>query len=87
MEDFSFQTSFLVKDGKNTKVFLELLELELGNLFKNSERMHSLNINVEGNDKITIMFKAKDSTAYKIVLSSLNRYLEIINKSLELVEE
>lgn len=68
-------------------MYLQLLDLEMGNLFKNSERMHGLNINIEENDKITIKFKARDSTAFKIVLSSLTRYLEIINKSLELMEQ
>jgi len=87
LKDFVFTTSFKLNDGLALGKIQKLLELELRHFDDLSNRIHDLSITSDDGDGITIQFHANDYTSYKIVVSSIMRYIEIIGKTMELIRE
>jgi tRNA threonylcarbamoyladenosine modification (KEOPS) complex Pcc1 subunit len=85
--DFIFMTSFKLKNARAMEKIQKLLELELRNFDDMSDRIHDLCITTDDDERINIQVYASDFTSYKIVASSITRYIEVIEKTMELVQE
>ena len=85
--DFVFTTSFKLKDTRELEKIQRLLELELKNFDKESGRIHDLSILPDDEGGLTIQLHANDFTSYKIVASSITRYIEIIEKTMEIIQD
>ncbi|HME51221.1 MAG TPA: KEOPS complex subunit Pcc1 [Candidatus Lokiarchaeia archaeon] len=87
LQDFIFTTCFKLKDIRAMEKLQKLLELELSNFDDLSSRIHDLCITLDDPENLKIQFHANDFTSYKIVVSSIMRYIEIIEKTMELVQD
>jgi tRNA threonylcarbamoyladenosine modification (KEOPS) complex Pcc1 subunit len=85
--DFVFSIRFTIKDVRFVQSIPRLLDLELKNLDDSSRRIHDLQILNDGKANITIQVCAADLTGFKIAANSINRYIEIIGKVIELVQK
>ena len=85
--DFVFTTSFKLDDARAMEKIRKLLELELRNFDDLSGRIHDLRITADDEERINIQVRASDFTSYKIVTSSITRYIEIIEKTMQLIQE
>ena len=85
--DFVFSIRFTIKDVRFVQSIPRLLDLELKNLDDSSRRIHDLQILNDGKGNITVQVRAIDMTGFKIAANSINRYIEIIGKVIELVQK
>jgi len=85
--DFVFSIRFTIKDDRFVKSIPKLLGLELGDLGGSSGRIHDLQILDDGKGNVTIQARANDMTGFKIAANSINRYIEIIGKVVEMVQK
>jgi len=67
------------------KIYYELLELELKGLKEKNAKFHDINIDLL-KDELQIKFKTSDFVAYKIIINSINRYIEVMKKTLDIIE-
>lgn len=85
--DFVFNIRFTIKDERFVQSIPKLLDLELKNLDDSSSRIHDLQILNDGKGNVTIQVRATDMTGFKIAANSINRYIEIIGKVIEMVQK
>jgi tRNA threonylcarbamoyladenosine modification (KEOPS) complex Pcc1 subunit len=85
--DFVFNIRFTIKDDRFVKSIPKLLDLELKSLDESSSRIHDLQILDDGKGNVTIQVRATDMTGFKIAANSINRYIEIIGKVIEMVQK
>ncbi len=85
--DFVFNIRFTIKDDRFVQSIPKLLDLELKNLDDSSSRIHDLQILNDGKGNVTIQVRATDMTGFKIAANSINRYIEIIGKVIEMVQK
>nr|MDO8112926.1 hypothetical protein [Candidatus Sigynarchaeota archaeon] len=87
LEDFKFVLSFKIKDSRVKQEISKLLRLELKNLDDLSSRIHDLSITPDCEDGLIIQLRANDLTSFKIATSSISKYIEIIGKTIELLQK
>jgi tRNA threonylcarbamoyladenosine modification (KEOPS) complex Pcc1 subunit len=85
--DFVFSIRFTIKDDRFVHSIPELLDLELKNLDDSSSRIHDLQILNDGKGNVTIQVRATDMIGFKIAANSINRYIEIIGRVIEMVQK
>jgi tRNA threonylcarbamoyladenosine modification (KEOPS) complex Pcc1 subunit len=85
--DFVFNIRFTIKDRRFIQSIPKLLDLELKNLDDSSSRVHDLHVMNDSEGNVTIQVLATDMTGFKIAANSINRYIEIIGKVIELVQK
>jgi tRNA threonylcarbamoyladenosine modification (KEOPS) complex Pcc1 subunit len=85
--DFVFNIRFAIKDSRFVQPIPKLLDLELNKLDDSSSRIHDLQVLNDGKGNVTIQVRADDMTGFKIAANSINRYIEIIGKVVELVQK
>jgi tRNA threonylcarbamoyladenosine modification (KEOPS) complex Pcc1 subunit len=65
----------------------KLLELELKNFDDLTGRILDLSFTSDDMDGLMIQVRVKDFSSFKIVASSIMRYIEIIGKVMELIQD
>ncbi|NMC05759.1 MAG: hypothetical protein GYA24_11130 [Candidatus Lokiarchaeota archaeon] len=85
--DFIFEIRFSIKNHQLVQSIPKLLDLEIRKLDNSSSRIHDVQISSDGKSNVTIQVRADDMTAFKIAANSINRYIEIIGKVIELVQK
>ena len=85
--DFVFSIRFTIKDARFVQSIPKLLGLELNDLGGSSGRIYDLQILDDGKGNVTIQVRANDMAGFKIAANSINRYIEIIGKVVEMVQK
>lgn len=85
--DFIFSIRFTIKEGRFIQSIPKLLGLELDALGGSSGRIHDLQVLDDGKGNVTIQVRADDMAGLKIAANSINRYIEIVGKVVEMVKK
>jgi tRNA threonylcarbamoyladenosine modification (KEOPS) complex Pcc1 subunit len=85
--DFIFTMRFKIHDPALFDSIPRLLELEFKKIEESTSKIHDMEITHDDAGCVTIQAHANDLTSFKIAASSINKYIEIIGKVLELVDE
>lgn len=86
LSPIEFRSQFTFPSSLLASLYRDILSLELKALAHHSTRISDFEIEVMGDASLVIRFTASDFIAYKTAISSLVRYLDVMERILDLID-